>query len=63
MKEEDKNTVLLEVFKIKKEYEDGSGINKKLRCPIHSCQKQYRDIQQLKTHLKTKHPELARHGI
>lgn len=48
----------MEVFKIKKEYEDTNEINRKFKCPVFSCekcQKPYRDAQQLKAHLKTKH--------
>lgn len=64
MKEEDKTTVLMEIFKIKKEYEDPTSIGKKLKCPVHYCEKKsYKDIQQLKNHLKMKHPELSKHGI
>ena len=63
MKEEDKLTVLLDVFKIKKEFEDPSAIIKKLKCPVFSCSKTYREVGQLKNHLKTKHSELSKHGI
>jgi len=49
--------IMMDIFKIKKEYDDNLSLdrNKKLKCPIHSCQKTYREISQLKTHLK-KHP-------
>lgn len=63
MKEEDKMTVLFEVFKIKKEFDDPSNINHKLKCPVSSCGKTYREVGQLKNHLKSKHPELSKHGI
>lgn len=63
MKEEEKNMILMDIYKIKKEYDDPSQIDRRrLKCPIYSCQKQYREINQLKTHLK-KHPELNKHGI
>ena len=33
----------MDIFKIKKEYEDNTAIDrKKLKCPIHACQKTYR---------------------
>ena len=35
---------------------------RRLKCPIYTCQKQYREISQLKTHLR-KHEGLTRHGI
>jgi hypothetical protein len=63
MKEEDKVSILMDIFKIKKEYEDTNTLNRKLKCPVHTCEKVYREVNQLKTHLKTKHPELSRHGI
>ena len=63
MKEEEKNMILMDIYKIKKEYEDPTQLDrKKLMCPIFACKKIYREISQLKTHLK-KHPELNKHGI
>ena len=63
MKEEEKTMILMDIFKIKKEYDDGLALDRKrLKCPIHACQKVYREVPQLKAHLK-KHPELNRHGI
>ena len=62
MKEEEKVSVLMDIFKIKKEYEP-NNVNGRLKCPVHSCDKIYREVNQLKTHLKNKHPELSRHGI
>lgn len=63
MKEEEKVMILMDIFKIKKEYDEGVALDrKKFKCPIHACQKTYREISQLKTHLK-KHPELNKHGI
>lgn len=53
MKEEEKVMILMDIFKIKREYED--NLSRKLKCPIHACQKTYREISQLKSHLK-KHP-------
>jgi hypothetical protein len=56
MKEEEKIMILMDIFKIKKEYDENVALDrKKLKCPIHACQKTYREISQLKTHLK-KHP-------
>ena len=55
--------IIMDIFKIKRQYDDPTQIDRKrLRCPIEACQKQYRAITQLKTHLK-KHPELNKHGI
>ena len=55
--------IIMDIFKIKRQYDDPTQIDRKrLRCPIQACQKQYREITQLKTHLK-KHPELNKHGI
>lgn len=55
--------ILMDIFKIKKEYDENVALDrKKLKCPIYACQKTYREISQLKTHLK-KHPELNKHGI
>ena len=55
--------IMMDIFKIKKQYDDNLSIDrKKLKCPIYSCQKTYREISQLKTHMK-KHPELNKHGI
>ena len=63
MKEEEKVMILMDIFKIKKEYDEGVPLERrKLKCPIHACQKTYRDVPQLKNHLK-KHPELIKHGI
>lgn len=54
----------MEIFKIKKEYDDPTSIGRKLKCPVHYCEKKsYKDVQQLKNHLKMKHPELSKHGI
>ena len=63
MKEDDKLTILLDVFKIKKEFEDPTSIIRKLKCPVFTCGKNYREVSQLKNHLKSKHPELSKHGI
>lgn len=55
--------ILMDIFKIKKEYQDPTQIDRrKLKCPILACGKVYRQISQLKTHMK-KHPELNKHGI
>lgn len=57
-------TVLFDVFKIKKEYDDPASAVKKLKCPIYYCEKKsYKDVQQLKNHIKIKHPYLSKHGI
>jgi hypothetical protein len=40
MKEEEKVYILTDIFKIKKEYEDLD--RKRLKCPVYSCQKNYR---------------------
>ena len=56
MKEEEKVTIFMDIFKIKKEYDDGLSLDRKrLKCPIYTCQKVYREVSQLKAHLK-KHP-------
>lgn len=63
MKEEEKAMVLMDIFKVKREYEDPTQLDrKKLKCPIYACQRIYREVSQLKTHMK-KHPELNKHGI
>ena len=63
MKEEDKLTILTDIFKIKKEYEEPVPLERRrLKCPILSCQKIYKEVGQLKTHMR-KHPELQRNGI
>ena len=42
---------------------DSNERRRDFRCPIHSCQKVYREIGQFKTHLQIKHPELGEYGI
>ena len=64
MKEDEKLYIISDIFKIKKEYEDLD--RKKFKCPVHGCQKNekhYREVSQLKTHIKKNHPELTKHGI
>ena len=61
MKEEDKVTVLMDIFKIRKVCP--AYRQQKFKCPIHSCGKQYREVHQIRIHLKNKHPELSKHGI
>ncbi len=64
MKEDEKLYIISDIFKIKKEYEDLD--RKKFKCPVFGCQKNekhYREVTQLKTHIKKNHPELTKHGI
>ena len=57
-------TILTDVFKIKKEF-DNPLAEKRIKCPILSCQKSFQSNQgnQLKTHFKKMHPEQSKNGI
>ena len=55
--------MITEIFKIKKKFVEKLNPLKKFKCPIFSCQKEYKQVHQLRNHLKNKHPELAKNGI
>ena len=62
MKEDEKMRVLFDIFKIKKHYENPKS-GQRFQCPDQTCVKSYREVGQLKNHLKAKHPELEKNGI
>ena len=48
-------TILTDAFKIKKEF-DNSQVERKLKCPIFSCERAIQHISQFKVHFKKYHP-------
>ena len=56
----DKETVFLDIFKIRR----ASFEEKKMhRCPIYTCGRAFASGENLKLHLEFKHPKLAEAGI
>lgn len=60
MSVKDKETVFLDIFKIKKAPFEEKKMHK---CPIYTCGRAFASAENLKLHLEFKHPKLAEAGI
>jgi hypothetical protein len=60
LKREEKEEILIDVYKIKKHKKEGQGY---FFCPIHDCGRKFTNPTYLEHHVKYKHPELEKNGI